>query len=71
MKCGAGESQVRVKILGQNINNLRYVNYIIQMEENEELKNLLMRVKEEHEKTDSKLNIHKTKILTSDSITSW
>ena len=41
------------------------------MAENEELKNLLMRVKAEHEKTDWKLNIHKTKILTSDSITSW
>ena len=57
---------------GRNINNLRYTDDTILMAESkEELKNLLMKVKEDSEKVDLILNIHKTKVMTSDPITSW
>ena len=60
------------KTAGRNINNLRYAHDPTLMAENEEeLKSLLMKVKEESEKVDLKLNIHKNKIMASDPITSW
>ena len=66
------EAQAGIKIAGRNINNLRYVDDTILMEESdEELKSLLMKVKEESEKAVLKLNIKKTKIMTSGHITSW
>ena len=66
------EAQAGIKIAGRNINNLRYADDTTLMaEREEELKSLLMKVKEESEKTDIKLNIHKTKIMASGSITSW
>ena len=69
---GLNESQVGIKIPGRNINNLRYADGTILMAESEEyLKSLLMRVKEESEKAGLKLNILKTKIMASGSITSW
>ena len=59
-----GEAQVRIKISGRNINNLRYTDNTTQMAESEEkLKSLLMKVKEESEEVDLKLNIQKTKIM--------
>ena len=65
-------AQIRIKIAGRNISNLRYAYDIILMAESEEkLKNLLMRVKEESEKADLKLNIQKMKIMTSIPIASW
>ena len=66
---GLDESQARIKIAGRNINELRYDTTFL--EESEELKNLLMKVKEESEKAGLKLNIQKTKIMASSSITSW
>ena len=61
---GLEEAQDRIKIAGRNINNLRYADDTTLMAENkEELKSLLMKVKEEREKTGLKLNIHKTKIM--------
>ena len=67
-----GESQTGIKIAGRNINNLRYADDTILMAESkEELKSLLMRVKEESEKASLKLNIQKTKIMASGPITSW
>ena len=60
-----------IEIAGRNINNLRYTDDITLMAESEELKSLLMKVKEESEKTALKLNIHKTKIMASGPITSW
>ena len=64
--------QTGIKIAGRNINNLRYADDITLMAESkEELKSLLMKVKEESEKAGLKLNIQKTKIITSDPITSW
>ena len=64
------ETQAGIKIAGRNINNLRYADDTILMEEGkEELKSLLMRVKDEDEKTGLKLNIPKTKIMASSSIT--
>ena len=67
-----GESQAGIKIAGENINNIRYADDITLMAESkEELKSLLMRVKEESEKVGLKLNIQKTKILESSPITSW
>ena len=57
--------------LGRNINNLRYADNTTLMGENEELKSLLMKVKEESEKIGLKLNIQKTKIMTSSPITPW
>ena len=72
MKCQADESQVGIRIVGRNINNLRYADDTILMAESEEeLKSLLIRVKEESEKVGLKLNIKKIKIMTSGPITSW
>ena len=65
------EAQAGIKIAGRNINNLRYADDTILMAESEELKSLLMEVKEESEKVGLKLNIQKTKIIASDPITSW
>ena len=66
------ESQAGIKIAGKNINNIRYVDDTTLMAENEEeLKSLLMKVKEESEKTGLKLSIQKTKIMASSPITSW
>ena len=65
------EAQARIKIVGRNINNLRYADDTALMAESEELKSLLMKVKEESEKVGLKLNIQKTKILASGPITSW
>ena len=66
------EAQAGIKIAGSNINNLRYADDTTLMEEiEEELKSLLMKVKEESEKAAWKLNIQKTKIMTSGPITSW
>ena len=66
------EAQTGIKIAGRNINNLRYADDTTLMAESkEELKNLLRKVKEESEKAGLKLNIQKTKIMTSGSITSW
>ena len=65
------EAQARIKIAGRNINNLRYVDDTTLMAQSEEeLKSLLMKVKEESEKVGLKLNIQKTKIMASGSITS-
>ena len=68
---GLDEAQAGIKIAGRNINNLRYADDIIIMAESEELKSLLMKVKEESEKVGLKLNIQKTKIMASGPITSW
>ena len=69
---GLEEAQAGIKIVGRNINNLRYADDITLMAESEEeLKNLLMKVKEESEKVGLKLNIQKTKIMASGPITSW
>ena len=66
------EAQAGIKITGRNINNIRYTNDTTLMAESEEeLKNLLMKVKEESEKVGLKLNIQKTKIMASGPITSW
>ena len=65
------ETQAGIKIAGGNINNLRYADDTTLMSKSEELKSLLMKVKEESEKVGLKLNIQKTKIMASDSITSW
>ena len=67
----AEEAQARIKIAGRNINNLRYADETILMAENEELKSLLMKMKEECEKVGLKLNIQKTKIMASGPITLW
>ena len=69
---GLDEAQAGIKIAGRNINNLRYADVTTLMEESkEELKSLLMKVKEESEKPGLKLNIQKTKITASGPITSW
>ena len=69
---GLDEAQAGIKIAGRNINNLRYANDTTLMAESEEeLKSLLMKVKEETEKVGLKLNIQKTKIMASGPITSW
>ena len=66
------EAQGRIKIAGRNINNLRYADDTTLMAESkEELKTLLMKIKEESEKVGLKLNIQKTKIMPSSPITSW
>ena len=65
------EAQSGIKVVGRNINNLRYADDTILMAESEELKSLLMKVKEESEKAGLKLNIQKTKIMASGPITSW
>ena len=67
---GLEEAQAGIKIAGRNINNLRYADNTTLMAESEELKSLLMEVKEESEKAGLKLNIQKTNIMTSDPITS-
>ena len=68
---GLDEAQAGIKIARRNINNLRYANDTTLMAEIEELKSLLMRVKEESEKVGLKLNIQKTKLMASGPITSW
>ena len=65
------KAQSGIKIAGRNINNLRYADDTTLMAENEELKSLLMKVKEEREKVGLKLNSQKTKIIASGPITSW
>ena len=67
---GLDDAQTGIKIAGRNINNLRYVDDTTLMAESKELKSLLMKVKEEGEKVDLKLNIQETKIMTSCPITS-
>ena len=69
---GLDEAQARIKIAGRNINNLRYTDDTALMAESEEeLKSLLMKVKEESEKTGLKLNFQKMKVMASSPITSW
>ena len=69
---GLEEAQARIKIAGRNINNLRYADdTTLTVESEEELKSLLMKVKEESKKVGLKLNIQKTKIMASGHITSW
>ena len=65
------EAQAGIKVSWRNINNLRYVDDTTLMAESEELKSLLMKVKEESERVGLKLNIQKTKIMASGPITSW
>ena len=65
------EAQAGIKIAGRNINNLRYADDITPMAESEELRSLLMKVKEESEKVGLNLNIQKIKIMASGHITSW
>ena len=68
---GLEEAQAGIKIARRNINNIRYAHETLMAESEEELKSLLMKVKEESEKVGLKLNIQKTKIMTSGTITSW
>ena len=68
---GLEETQAGIKIAGRNINNLRYADDTTLMAESEELRSLLMKVKEESEKVGLKLSIQKTKIMASGPITSW
>ena len=68
---GLDEAQARIKIARRNIDNFRYADDNILMAESEELKSLLMKVKEESEKVGLKLNIQKTKIMASRPVTSW
>ena len=68
---GVDDVQAGIKIAGRNINNLRYADYNTLMAESEELKSLLMQVKEKSEKVGLKLNIQKTKIIAFSPITSW
>ena len=68
---GLEEAQAGIKIAGRNINNLRYADDATLMAESEELKSLLMKVKEESEKVGLKVNIQKTNIMASGPITSW
>ena len=70
-KAGLDESQAGIKIAGRSINNLRYADDATLMAESEELKSLLMTVKEESEKVDLKLKFQQTKIMASGPITSW
>ena len=65
------EAQAGIKTARRNINNLRYADDTTLMAQSEELKSILMKVKEESEKVDLKLNIQKTKIMASGPITSW
>ena len=71
INAGLGEAQAGIKIARKNINKLRYADDITLMTESEELKSLLMKVKEESEKAGLKLSIQKTKIMASGPITSW
>ena len=68
---GLEEAQAGIKIAGRNINNLRYADDTTLVAESEELKSLLMKVKEESEKVGLKLNIHKTEIMASGPTISW
>ena len=68
---GLDETQAGIKIAGKNINNLRYADNTILMAENEELKSLLIKMKDESGKVHLKLKIQKTKIMASSPITSW
>ena len=68
---GLDKAEAGIKIARRNINNLRYADDTILIAESEELKSLLMKVKKESEKVGLKLNIQKTKIMTSGPITSW
>ena len=68
---GLEEAQAGIKISGRNINNFRYADDTTLIAENEELKSLLMKVKEESEKVGLKVNIQKRKIMASGPITSW
>ena len=68
---GLDEAQTGIKISGRNINNLRYADDTTLMAESEELKSLLMKMKEDSEKVGLKLNIQKTKIMAPGPITSW
>ena len=68
---GLEEAQAGIKIARRNINNIRYAHETLMAESEEELKSLLMKVKEESEKVGLKLNIQKTKIMASGTITSW
>ena len=68
---GLDEAQMEIKIAGRNINKLRYADDTTLMTESEELKSLLMKLREESEKVGLKLNIQKTKIMASGPITSW
>ena len=70
-KAGLDEAQAVIKIAGRNINNHRYADDTIMAESEEELKSLLMKVKEESEKVGLKFNIQKSKIMASCPITSW
>jgi len=70
-RAGLDEAQAGIKIAGRNINNLRYADDTLMTESKEELKSLLMKVKEESEKVGFKLNIQETKIMASGPITSW
>ena len=70
-RCSLDEAQAGIKIARRHINNLRYANNTTLMAESEELKSLLMKVKEESEKVGLKLNIQKTKIMAFGPITSW
>ena len=72
INAGLDKAQAGIKIVRRNINNFRYADDTTLMaEDKEELKNLLMKVKEESEKVGLKFNIHKTKIMASGPITSW
>ena len=68
---GLEEAQAGIRIAGRNINNLRYADDTTLMAESEELKSLLMKLKEESEKAGLRLNIQKTNIMASGPITSW
>ena len=68
---GLDEAQAGIKIAGRNINNLRYADDITLIAGSEELKSLLMKMKEESEKVGLRLSIQKTKIMASSPITSW
>ena len=68
---GLEEALAEIKIAGRNINNLRYADDSTLLAESEELKSLLMKVKEESEKVGLKLNVQKTKVMASGSISSW
>ena len=68
---GLDEAQAGIKIAGRNINNVRYADDTTLMAESEELKSLLMKVKEESEKVGLKFNMQKTKIMASGPMTSW
>ena len=70
-KAGLEEAQAGMKIARRNINNLRYIDDITLMAESEEMKSLLMKVKEESEKVGLKLNIQKTNLMASGPIISW